>query len=91
MPGDHRLRLDDHHRIKTARPKAIQYDPENSVQAHEWNSSRAVAFKNFQLMTQSYDLELQRSAATEVAEKAIEEIKQDLSHGLTLRDITAKD
>jgi hypothetical protein len=47
--------------------------------------------KNLQLMTQSYDLELQRSTATEVVENAIEEMKKDLSHGLTLRDVTVKD
>ena len=32
-----------------------------------------------------------RGAPTEVAENAIKEIKQDLSHGLTLRADTAKD
>jgi hypothetical protein len=30
-------------------------------------------------------------SVTEVAENAIKEIKQDLSHGLTLRAATAKD
>jgi hypothetical protein len=47
--------------------------------------------KNFQLMTQGDDLELQRGAASDAAENAIEEIKQDLSHGPTLREVTAKD
>ena len=47
--------------------------------------------ENFQLMTQGDDLELQRGAASDAAENAIEEIKQDLSHGPTLREVTAKD
>jgi len=47
--------------------------------------------ENFQLMTQGDDLELQRGAASDAAEHAIEEIKQDLSHGPTLREVTAKD
>ena len=46
---------------------------------------------NFQMMTQDDDLELQRATASDAAENAIEEIKQDLSHGPTLREVTAKD
>ncbi len=42
-------------------------------------------------MTQGNDLELQRGAASDVAENATEEIKQDLSHGPTLREVTTKD
>ena len=47
--------------------------------------------ENFQLMTQGDDLELQHGTASDAAENAIEEIKQDLSHGPTLREVTAKD
>ena len=47
--------------------------------------------ENFQLMTQDDNLELKRGAASEVAENAIEEIRQDLSHGPTLREAPAKD
>ncbi|MCH8113403.1 MAG: hypothetical protein IH905_15850 [Proteobacteria bacterium] len=58
VPGDHRLRLDDNHGIKTTRPEAIQEEPKNPVQARESNPSRAGALENFQLMTQDDDLEL---------------------------------
>ncbi len=91
VPSDHRLRLDDEHRIKTSRPEAIQYEPNYSIQSREPNPSRAGALENFQLMTQGDDLELQRGAASDAAENAIEEIKQDLSHGPTLREVAAKD
>ena len=47
--------------------------------------------ENFQLMTQDDDLELERGTASEVAENAIEEKMQDLSHGPTLREPTEKD
>ncbi len=40
---------------------------------------------------QGDDLELKRGAASHAAENAIEEIKQDLSQGPTLRQVTAKD
>ena len=59
--------------------------------ARESNPSRAGALENFQLMTQDDDLELQRGAASDAAENAIDEIKQDLSHGPTLREVAAKD
>ncbi len=58
VPRDHRLRLDDNHRIKTTRPKAIQEEPKGSLQSRESNPSRADALENFQLMTQDDDLEL---------------------------------
>ena len=47
--------------------------------------------ENFQLMTQDDDLELQRGTTSEVAKNTIEEIKQDLSHGPTLREPAAND
>ena len=43
-----------------------------------------------QLMTQDDELELQNGATSECAKSAIEEMKQDLSHRATLRDVTAK-
>ena len=90
VPSDHGLWLDDDHGIKTTRPDAIDQEPKNSVQSRESNPSRAGALENFQLMTQDDDLELQRGAASEAAENAIEEARQDHSHRPTLREVAAK-
>jgi hypothetical protein len=43
------------------------------------------------LVVQGDDLELWHGAASDAAENAVEEIKQDLSHGPTLREVAAKD
>ncbi len=40
---------------------------------------------------ESDDLELQHGTASDTNENAIEEIKHDLSHGPTLREVTAED
>jgi hypothetical protein len=72
MPSDHRVGLDDHHRAKTAGPKAVEQNPEGSVQPAQADPGSLVALQNAQLMTKSDDLELQRRAASQACEDAME-------------------
>ena len=52
MPLDDRGRLDQHHRVQTARPQSVEPDPEQAVDREQPGPTRPLATKNVQLMTE---------------------------------------
>ena len=60
-------RLDQYHRVQTARPQAVEPDPEQAVNRKQSGSTRPLAAKNVQLMTESKVLQLQNGPATQSA------------------------
>jgi hypothetical protein len=52
VPLDHSCRLDQHHRLQTARPNSVEQDPEQAVESKQPEPTRPLEAKNVQLMTQ---------------------------------------
>ena len=52
MPLNDGGRLDQHHRIQTARLQAVEPDPEQAVDRKQPGPSRPLAAKNVQRMTE---------------------------------------
>jgi hypothetical protein len=52
VPLDHRCRLDQHHRVQTARPQSVEQDPEQAVDREQPEPTRPLAAKNVQLVTE---------------------------------------
>jgi hypothetical protein len=68
----HGVRLDDHHRSKTAGPEAVEQNPEGSIEPRQAGLSSRPAVKDFQLMTKRDDLELQISSRSQAGKEAVE-------------------
>ena len=69
MPLDDGSRLDQHHRVQTARPQSIEPDPQQAVDRKQPGPTQPLATKNVQLMTESKVLQFQNRPATESAGK----------------------
>jgi hypothetical protein len=52
MPLNDGGRLDQDHRIQTARPYSVEPDPEQPIDREPARPTRALAAKNMQLMTE---------------------------------------
>ena len=50
------LPADQNHRLQTARPQSVEPDPEQAVDRKQPGSTRPLATKNVQLMTEGEDL-----------------------------------
>ncbi len=53
VPLDNGGRLDQHHRVQTARPYSVEPNPEQAVDRKQSGPTRPLAAKNVQLMTES--------------------------------------
>jgi hypothetical protein len=53
MPLDNGGRLDQHHRVQTARPQSVDPDPQQAIDREQSGPTRPLAAKNMQLMTES--------------------------------------
>jgi hypothetical protein len=82
VPSHHGVRLDDHHRPKTAGPEAVEQNPEDSVELRQADLGSWPALKDFQLMTKRDDLDLQISSPSEAAQDAVEKGTKDCVHAL---------
>ena len=67
MPLDDGGRLDQHHRVQTARPQSVEPDPEQAVDRKQSGPTRPLAAKNVQLMTEGEVLQFHNRPATESA------------------------
>jgi hypothetical protein len=52
VPLDDGGRLNQYHRIETARPQSVEPAPEQAVESEQPRPSRPLAAKNVQLMTE---------------------------------------
>ncbi len=80
MPLDHRRRLNQHHRVRTARPYAVEPDPEQAVDRKQSGPTRPLATKNVQLVTESEVSQLQNGPTAESAGKNQEDRTHELNH-----------
>jgi hypothetical protein len=60
VPLDDGGRLDQHHRVHTARPQAVEPDPEQAVDRKQPKPTRPLAAQHVKLMTESKVLEFQK-------------------------------
>lgn len=81
MPADHGIRPDDHHRVETARPEAVEQDPEGSVEPGLSDPGSPIVSKNLQLVTKRDHLKLQIGASSEARKETVKDGEQDLVHG----------
>ena len=66
MPLDHRCRLDQDHHLQTAGPQSVEPDPEQAVDREQPGSTRPLATKNVQVMTQGEVLLVQEPPGSEI-------------------------
>jgi hypothetical protein len=52
VPLDDGCRLDQNHRVQTARPQTVEPDPEQAVDGEQPRPTRPLAAKNVQLVTE---------------------------------------
>jgi hypothetical protein len=64
-----RCRLDQHHRVQTARPQSVEPDPEQAVDRKQSRPTRPLATKNVQLVTEGEVLQFQNGPTAESASK----------------------
>ena len=64
MPMNDGRRLDQNHRLETARPEAVEPDPEQAVAGAKTQPAGALAPEHAQLMAEGDDLQFQRGSAT---------------------------
>ncbi len=64
MPMNDSRRFDQNHRFETARPKAIEPDPEQAVAGAKTQPAWALASEHAELMAEGDDLQFQRGSAT---------------------------
>src|SRR5271169_3626189 len=67
VPLHNGSRLDQHHRVQTARPQSVKPDPQQTVDRKQPRPTRPLAAKNMQLMTKSEVLQFHNGSATESA------------------------
>ncbi len=72
MPSHYGVRPNDHNRVNTASPEALEQNPKASIQMGQADPRSLAALKNLQLMMQSYDLELQGSSTPKAGHEAVD-------------------
>ena len=80
MPLDNSGRLDQHHRVQTARPQSVEPDPEQTVDRKQPRPARPLAPQYVQLMTESEVLQFHDGSATESASNRRDDGTQMLRH-----------
>jgi hypothetical protein len=86
VPLDDGGGFDQHHRVQTARPQAVEPDPEQAVEGEQPKPTRPLTSKNVQLMAESEVLQLQNHPTTEAAGNYRDDETHELEHA---RDNTA--
>src|ERR1700730_3130087 len=80
VPLDNGGRLDQHHRVQTARPQSVEPDPEQTVKRKQPEPTRPLATQNVQLVTESEVIQLQNHPTTESAGNNRDDGTHELEH-----------
>jgi hypothetical protein len=80
VPLDDSGRLDQHHRVQTARPQLVEPDPEQAVDREQSEPPRSLAMENVQLMTEGEVLKFEDRATPESADKSRNDGTHELEH-----------
>jgi len=85
VPLDNGGRLDQHHRVQTARPQSVEPNPEQTVDRKQPGPTRPLAAKNMQLMTESEVFQFKNGPTAEPACDSGHDGMHMLEHAATLR------
>jgi hypothetical protein len=83
VPLDDSGRLNQHHRLQTARPQSVEPDPEQAIDRDQSEPTRPLATQNVQLVTEGEVLQFQNHPMTESTTETME--RMSLSMPATLR------
>ena len=64
MPLDHGRRFDQHHGVQGLWPKPVKADPEKTVGAEEFGTTRALTPQDRHLVSKGDELQFQRGSVT---------------------------
>jgi len=85
VPLDDGSRLDQHHRVQTARPQSVEPDLEQTVDRKQLRPTRPLAVKNKQLMTESEVFQFKNGPTAEPARDSGHDGMHLLEHAATVR------
>jgi hypothetical protein len=83
-------RLDQHHRVQTARPQSVEQDPEQAVDREQPGPTWPLAAKNVQLVTEGEVLYFHNRPTTESAGEHRDDRSFELKHAGDIRAVILK-